>query len=100
MARRFSGRELRERLALEAELTAKEKAEKQQLREQKPRSSKSPAAASPTGRSKMVWQVVDPGLREVATFPFPQGDEARAKAAELTARLGREHKVRSVKVPY
>ncbi|MGE3164491.1 MAG: hypothetical protein AB7O52_06280 [Planctomycetota bacterium] len=105
-----------QRLALEAELTAKEKAAQKKgdgeaeasvvgkggkaaTKSKSKSSSKSASPASASGRQKLVWRVLDSKSKVMATFPYPRKAEADAKAAELTAKSGQEHRVRSVKVP-
>ncbi|MCA8960536.1 MAG: hypothetical protein KDC38_08485 [Planctomycetes bacterium] len=101
----FSNRERIERLALEAELRAKEKAEEAAERTARPggdrastkrTSAKTPAAG---GRMKIVWSVLDPGYRVVESFPFPRKSDAEKRARELSESTGKEHFVREQKVP-
>ena len=98
---RMGSRERRQRMALEKELEAKEKAELAAKREatgSTRKSSKSTAAAAGT-RMKMVWQVYDVSMKEVAVYPYPQKAQAEAHAAELSEKKGKEHGVRSIQVP-
>lgn len=109
MAKRPSNRDRLQRKALEAELTAKEKAEdsktsagaKKTKKKATSRAkvSKSTPSSGSSGRQKLVWRVVDPKSKVIATFAYPRKAEAEAKAAEMTAKSGQEHRVRGVKVP-
>lgn len=104
MARHASNRERMQRMALEAQLTAAEKAAKKAEQAAlggapKKSTTRKKAATAARPGLKLIWKVVDPESREVATFPFPQKDAAEAKAAELHAEKGREHRVVGVKVP-
>jgi hypothetical protein len=48
---------------------------------------------------KFVWKVFNNNCKEVACFPYPEKDEADARATKLTQKTGKEHFVNSVKVP-
>jgi len=48
-------------------------------------------------RTRVVWAVCDVGGRTVATFPYPQRDEAEAHAQQLKARNKSTFFVRSPK---
>ena len=87
-------------MALEKELEAKEKAELAEQRKATGGGSKAKTSAPAAGaRMKMVWQVYDVAMKEVAVYPYPQKAQAEAHAAELTEKKGKEHGVRSVQVP-
>ena len=99
MAKAPSNRERIEKLALEAELSAKEKSGKKSApatagRKRAP--SKTPASAGE--RMKLVWKVFDPAHKEVATFPYPQKALAEAKASQRSDATGKPFVVRGVKV--
>ncbi len=100
---RMGSRERMQRAALEKELEAKEKAELAEAGKASKTGSTSRAprktAAAATGRVKMVWQVYDVSMKQVAVFPYPQRAQAEARAAELTESKGKEYGVRSVQVP-
>jgi len=91
-------RERIQRLALEAELTAEEKAREPKLAAKKSRTRKSAALAT-GGRLKKVWTVFDRSHVEVESFPFPSKTEAETLAAELSEETGAEYFVREQKVP-
>lgn len=101
-----------DRLALEAELTAKEKATKKTAKKTTKKAAKKvakkttrktkttkAAAAKSEGRLKLVWRVFSPTSKVIATFAYPAKDEAEAKAAKMTEKSGEEHRVRGVKIP-
>jgi hypothetical protein len=54
---------------------------------------------APAARMRVVWAVCDVGGRTVATFEYPQKDDAEALAAELKSKRKGVHFVRSVKEP-
>lgn len=122
MAKKTSQRERIQRLALEAELGAKEKSEKKTATSKtaspkaataktatakaaspKPKKARPSAAADKSanrsGRQKVVWQVCDPRSKIVATFAYPEQKAAEARAAQLSEKHGEEYRVRSAKVP-
>ena len=109
MKKRVSSQERLQRMALEAELTAKEKAEEKGKKKKVKKKTGKTAKKSTTTRArktvassprmKMAWKVFNAQGKEVAAFPYPKKDEADAKAVALTARSKKEHRVRPVKVP-
>ncbi len=109
MARSASNRDRIQKLALEAELTAKEKSEKPKKKKKKTTKKSSTTAAktrAPSkaraaagGRVKLVWKVFDPAHKEIATFPYPQKEAAEAKASQRSDSTGKVFVVRGVKVP-
>ncbi len=108
MKKRVSSQERLQRMALEAELTAKEKAEEKGKKKVKKKTGKTAGKSTTTRarktvasspRMKMAWKVFNAQGKEVAAFPYPKKDEADAKAVGLTARSKKEHRVRPVKVP-
>ncbi len=101
MAKRPSNKERVQRKALEAQLTAKDKAEKKVKKKttKKTTASRKKVVAASGDRMKYVWKVFNTKLKEVAAFPYAQRDKADAKAAHLSKLHGQEHEVRGVKVP-
>lgn len=101
MAKRASNRDRVQRMALEAELSAKEKAttKKKKKTAKKKTSSTRKAAASSGERLKIVWKVFDDKSKEIAVYPFPEKAKAEERAEKLTKRSKREHRVRDVRVP-
>jgi hypothetical protein len=94
MAMRSSNRERIARRALEAALAAKEK----EAPKPPKAAGKAKRAAVPK-RMKFVWKVFNDSFKEMACFPYPEEAQAKAKAAQLTQKTGKEHFVNSVKVP-
>ncbi len=93
-------RERLERLALEAKITAREKAEEKVQKKKRASKKTTPKkSAGDAGRMKMVWRVLDPASKVVATFAYPNQDDAKAKAAKLTEKSGKEYRVHGAKVP-
>jgi hypothetical protein len=96
MARRILNRQ-----ALRAEAEAAEALGLNTPSERKPRAEpaerRPKPAASP--RMRIVWAVCDVGGRTVATFEYPNKEEAEAKARELKSKGKGVHFVRSVKEP-
>lgn len=97
MARRMSNRDRIDRMREEAAAKEKEKAKKAKEPRANARGATKPAA--PAGRMKLVWAVADPGGRVVTTYPYPHKTAAEAEAKRLTTKDGRQHFVRSEKVP-
>ncbi len=102
MAKRASNKQRVQRMALEAELTAEEKTKKKKKKKVKSTKKKTTARKLPKASSagmKMVWKVIDPNYKTIATFPYPKKDDAEAKCEALTKRTGKDYRVRGVKVP-
>ena len=120
MAKRASNRERVQRMALEAELTAKDQAKKKAAKKsttKKSTTKKSTTKKSTTKKSttrktttqrataasgerlKLVWKIFDSKSKVVAVFPYPQKDAAAAKAEQLAKKSGKEYRVNGVKVP-
>ncbi|MEM7165497.1 MAG: hypothetical protein AAF581_08535 [Planctomycetota bacterium] len=97
MPRRASNRERLQRMALEAELTAAEKADKPAA--PKKRATKKSESAPSRPGLKLVWKVFDARSKVVAAFPFPLKEKAERKAADLCEETGQAYTVRGVKVP-
>ncbi len=95
MARRLSNKQRIERMAEEASIEAEEKEPKTPVR----KASGSRRTAPKPKRMKFVWSVVDENSKEIASFPYPAKGEAEARAAELSAKTGKVHKVDCVRVP-
>jgi hypothetical protein len=57
------------------------------------------ARASKQVRLKVVWGVFNNSNQQIATYPYPQEDEARAHAEKLIADKKTNHFVQRVKVP-
>jgi hypothetical protein len=57
------------------------------------------ARASKQVRLKVVWGVFNNSNQQLATYPYPQEDEARAHAEKLIADKKTNHFVQRVKVP-
>ena len=95
MARHLSNQQRIERMAEEAEIEAQEKEQKTEVR----KASRSRKTAPAQKRMKFVWSVVDEKSKEVASFPYREKDAAEARAAELSAKTGKAHKVNAVRVP-
>ena len=93
MPRRLSNKERIERRAQEAAIKADEK--------KKPakKAGTSKKAAAPPQRMKIVWKVFNNNIKEVACFPYPEKDQADARAAQLSKKTGKEHFVNAIKVP-
>jgi hypothetical protein len=102
MAKRLSNRQRIERMAEEASLEAKDKEQGAEEREAEPTVRKAPRAkksAPKQKRMKLVWRVIDPTAREVASFPYREKPQADARAAELSQKTGKTHTVTSFAVP-
>ncbi len=113
MAKRVSNKERVQRAALEAELTAKEDAEKKKVTKKstkkaakkttkkvaKKATTRKKTAASSGGALKVVWKVFDPASKEVGVFPYPLIAKAEEWSAHLNLRSGKEYRVRGVKIP-
>ena len=100
MGKRMSNRERIQRKALEAEATAREKAEKKSHPvEPAAPAEKRKKPASTRRREKLVWKVFNASAKEVASFPYPQKSEADATAEKLSAKSGQPHFVNPVHVP-
>ncbi|MBK8097603.1 MAG: hypothetical protein IPK26_10870 [Planctomycetes bacterium] len=121
---RTSARDRLEALRLEAEIKAKEKEAARAARDAAKASGKSTSSSGSRssgssgasggskktlgraadvkqrGRVKIVWQVCDPGGKEVKSFPYAQEQEARAEAAALTTSTGKTHFVGKAEVPF
>ncbi|MBI1852005.1 MAG: hypothetical protein HYR85_16830 [Planctomycetes bacterium] len=107
----MSNKERIERLAAEAQASAKEKKEKGSKKADKPEKGATPAAAEKTGEPrtrksartpramKIVWKVFNATGKEVGVFPYPNRAEADAHAATLAAKNGVHHFVEAAKVP-
>ena len=93
MSGRMSNRDRIAHAALEAEEARKQKAKAAESKSP-PSRGRTPAAAKPEGRTRIVWSVCDQRGDSVATFPFPKEDEARAEAERLTEASGRTHFVK------
>jgi hypothetical protein len=78
----------------EAKPKAKPKKKKVVKAPAKPR-----ARASKQVRQKVVWGVFNNSNQQVATYPYPQEDDARAHADRLIADKKTNHFVQRVKVP-
>src|SRR5262249_16449562 len=57
------------------------------------------ARASKQVRLKVVWGVFNNSNQQLATYPYPQEEEARAHAEKLIADKKTNHFVQRVKVP-
>ena len=79
--------------------TTKKTATKKKTAKKKAAAKKKSTKASKSGRMKMVWRVLDPKSKVVATFAYPKQDDAKAKAAKLSERSGEEYRVQGAKVP-
>jgi hypothetical protein len=109
MAKRLSNKQRIERMAEEASIEAEDKEqeteEKEEGAEEKEpkarvrKAAGSKKAAPKPKRMKLIWTVVDANSKEIASFPYPAKAEAEARAAELSEKTGKTHKVNSVKVP-
>ncbi|MGE5296612.1 MAG: hypothetical protein ACM3VT_17465 [Solirubrobacterales bacterium] len=102
MAKRLSNRQRIERMAEEASVEAEEKEQGAEEKEPKPRvrkASSSRKAAPKPIRMKIVWKVLDDKSKEIAVFPYPKEDEAKARAAELSEKTGKTHTVDRARVP-
>jgi hypothetical protein len=103
----MSSKERLQRLALEAELTAKEKAEKKKVKAvgtaaEEPSGKVAPArkkAVAAPKRQKLVWKVFNASYKEVGVFPYPQKAEADAMCTKLQDKSGQPHFVNAVSVP-
>ncbi len=95
MPKRLSNRERIERRAQEAALKAEEKKAAKKKRKRAGTAKKT----EPPQRMKIVWKVFDNNIKEVACFPYPEKDQADARAAQLTKKTGKEYFVNAIKVP-
>lgn len=104
MAGRMSNRDRIQNLRAEADAAAKEKEAAKAAKAKEPKAArKSPGKKAPAAapRVRIVWMVCDAAGREVKHFPYPQEQEARAEAAQLTTSTGKTHFVKQadVRVP-
>lgn len=88
-----------ERMAEEASLEAEEKeAKASEPKAPAPKRTSRKAAPKPK-RMKFVWSVMDENGKEIASYPYPAKPDAEARAAELSTKTGKPHKVDAVRVP-
>jgi len=102
MAKRLSNRQRIERLAEEAAIKTDDASTKTEGKEPKTgvrKASGSRKTAPAPKRMKLIWTVVDENSKEVASFPYREQAEAEARAAELSEKTGKAHRVNSVRVP-
>jgi hypothetical protein len=106
--RHMSNRERIERLAAEAQATAREKKEKGTSKkaappaadvEEKTAEPRARKSSRPAKAMKIVWKVFNATGKEVAVFPYPNRAEADAHAAQLASKNGVHHFVEPAKVP-
>ena len=95
------GRRPRNRLELRAMAEAAEALGLNTPPERKPRSEPTERRPKPQAQARMrvVWAVCDIGGRTIATFGFPNKEDAEALAAQLKAKGKGPHFVRQVKEP-
>ena len=112
MAKRMSNKERIQRKASEAAAEAKEKAAKKKTKttkttktakkktaKKKTTSRASSSSASSGKRQKVVWKVYNSSFKEVASFPYPEKNDAEATATKLTKKSGQNHFVNAATVP-
>jgi hypothetical protein len=60
---------------------------------------KTPKAAKPAARMRIVWAVMNDAFKQVGTFEFAQREAAEARAKELTEKGKGTHFVHKLKEP-
>jgi hypothetical protein len=60
---------------------------------------KTPKAAKPAARMRIVWVVMNDAFKPIATFEYAQREAAEAKAKEMTERGKGTHFVHKIKEP-
>ena len=60
---------------------------------------KTPKAAKPTARMRIVWVVMNDAFKPIATFEYAQREAAEAKAKEMTEKGKGTHFVHKIKEP-
>ncbi len=86
-------------MALEAAAAEEEKKKKKKAAASTTTSRKK-ATAKVVGRTKVVWEVCNAASKTVATFPYPQEQEARTEADRLQEKSGSTHYVARKQVPF
>jgi hypothetical protein len=93
MAKRATNKEKIQQLAEEAAVGE----EKKVVKKRKTTTRKKATATS--SRKKIVWKVFDSSFNEVASFPYPEKDNAYSKAEDLTRIKKKNYFVNDISVP-